>query len=354
MRAPARWFVLLVVPLLAVPFLSACGPSGDGGGVVNTRLPAPTAKPTVAVVPTPSAMVTYQHPGGLFAISYPRGWQVAEEAEQVSFTSSDGLLRVLVQYSDLGKTLDEQGMRTLVDAYFSPDGFGGQPNFVREGDTVQPDGSIRVDYTFDYQGRQVRGNSFFQQSGTISYIVSFWALDATRWESALPAFSDIANSFQTAQAPNDVTAGWSVLTSSAGEYEIKVPTGWQTAESGGNALVQKDAETFLSILMTTTLPASDSSQVEQMLTEEKLAALRADDPNAQVSGPGTLLIGGQEGVYADFTYVDPGTGLENNGTVISVVYHQRAYVMLLFTLSKDAEQNVPVFTSILLSFRFTK
>lgn len=78
------------------------------------------------------------------------------------------------------------------------------------------------------------------------------------------------------------------------------------------------------------------------------------DANAEFYGPDTLLFGGEEAVFVDFTYVDPKTNLENKGTALAVVHGGRLYQVILFSLTRDTEENLPLFTQMLLSFRFTR
>ncbi len=356
MRTMPRWLLLSFLVLTVTALLGACGPAGGAATPqpAATARPTATAQPTATEKPAAAELVPYQDTAGRFTISYPSGWRVREEGEQVGFYSPDSLLLILVQTTDLGIELDEQGLRTLIESYFSADGFGGQPGFVREGDEAQADGSVRVDYTFTSDGRPARGSSFFQSQGTVGYILSFYALDETLWQDALPTFGDVAISFAVNPSPDATPLPGTLLTSSAGGYELRVPTDWQSAEQDGNAFVQKDQETFLSIMMTTTLPSADPAQAERILIDEKIAALRADDPNAQITDPDSVPIGGQNGLYVDFVYTDPATNLENMGSIFTVVYRQRAYIFLLFTLRSDAEVNNPLFIDMIKSFRFTK
>ncbi len=346
MRKVSYW--LLILLMVSLPLLSGCG----GAPVPADAVPQPTA---VAAEPTPLPLTTYQHPNGLFTILYPDGWAVEEEAEQVGFTNADQKLKILLQFTDVGQVLDETGIRTFIDSYFSAENFGSMPGFTRGETTSQQDGSILVQYSFESDSTPAYGSSFFEQHDTMLYILSFWSLDAELWDRTVSTFNAVANSFQAGKSNGEITGDWNTLTSAAGYFSIDYPQSWEGRELDRaiGAFMQKDEETFFIVIMTTTLPAADPSQSEQQLTEQELAAIRQDDPNAKIDGPDNIIIGGEEGVYADFTYVDPKTGLENKGTVISVVHNNRAYQLIGFTLSSDAEENIPLFTSILMSFNFT-
>ncbi len=155
----------------------------------------------------------------------------------------------------------------------------------------------------------------------------------------------------TATAP---TEEWKTLTSDTDYFEMDYPASWDAGVMPGLAYVQKDEETFLVIEITTTLPVADPDEAERLLTEEVIAAIRNDDANAQVTGPDTLVIGGEEGYYADFVYVDPATNLENMATAVNVYHQGNMYKFILFTLTTDAAENNPLFIAMLQSFRFTR
>lgn len=155
----------------------------------------------------------------------------------------------------------------------------------------------------------------------------------------------------TAAGPSEE---WKTLTSDTDYFEIDYPASWDAGVMPGLAYIQKDEETFLVIEITTTLPVADPDEAERMLTEEVIEAIRNDDANAKVSGPDTLVIGGEEGYYADFVYVDPGTNLENMATTVNVYHQGSMYKFILFTLTTDAAENNPLFIAMLRSFRFTR
>lgn len=340
MRKSFLGYLVLTLLLLVPPLLSACGPQGGAPQVQPTA--APTAEPTPATLP----LTTYDDPAGFFSIDYPSSWKVTEAEKQVRFDAASGKLSIMVQYADAGQVVDAAGMRQIIDDYFTQTG-GAVEGFKREKDTAQDDGSILVEYSFTTDGVPGYGGTFFEQRGTFLYILSFWVTDRDLWDANQPTLNAVANSFQPTPSGD-----WLTLTSTAGEYEIPYPPDWQARESNGAAVLSKDEETFLSIMVTTTLPAADPAEAGRLLVENMLTQLRRDDPNISVQGPDTLVFGGEAAYYADFTYVDPKTSLDNQGTVIGVVYHGRGYQVILFSLSRDAAANAPTFTQMLLSFRF--
>ncbi|MGC8873777.1 MAG: hypothetical protein ACP5SI_04930 [Chloroflexia bacterium] len=157
-------------------------------------------------------------------------------------------------------------------------------------------------------------------------------------------------------APTTAATGveWKTLTSDTDYFEMEYPATWDAGVMPGLAYVQKDEETFLVIEITTTLPVADPDEAERMLTEEVIGAIRSDDANAKVTGPDTLSIGGEEGYYADFVYVDPASKLENMATAVNVYHQGNMYKFILFTLTTDAAENNPLFIAMLRSFRFTR
>ena len=338
-----------ILLVLIGAFLAACGPQATPAPS-PTPAPPPTSPPQATNTPAAAALLSYTHPAGLFTLSYPQGWAVEEEAEQVSFRSPDQVFQILLQFTDVGQALDEAGMQALIDGFF--DSFSkDMATFQREEPVPQADGSILVEYSFEVEGKPAHGGSFFEQHATTVYVLSFWARDASRWEEILPTFEAVANSFTPQKV--EIASDWNTLTSEAGGYAISYPPDWQAEESEGNAFIQKDEETFLAIFMTTTLPAADPDQAERDFMDEAISGIRNDDPNAEIYGPDTLLLGGEEALFIDFTYIDPETNLENKGTALAVVHGGRLYQIVLFSLTRDAEENLPLFTQMLLSFRFT-
>ncbi len=342
MRETSRRRALFAPFLLVLLLLAACGGTPSAA---PTPVPVvPTAEPTPQVLP----LRPYSDPAGYFAISYPGDWKVEEEAQKVTFSDAAQGLHITVQYADAGQPLDEAGMQSLIDAYFSPESFGQVEGFKRVNQTVQGDGSILVEYSFGSASLSGYGGSFFEQRGTVIYILSFWTVDVGQWDRYVPTFGAVANSFQPTP-----TGNWISLTSAVGRFEIAYPPDWQGQEIDGNVLIRKDDETFL-LITSTVASAAGADAVERQIVEKAIVALRNDDPNAQINGPDTLMLGGEEGYYADFSYTDPQTELANQGTVIGVVHNGRAYRLLLFSLAEDAEENLQLFTRMLLGFRFTQ
>lgn len=339
-----------VLLVLIGAILAGCGPQ-----VAPTT--SPTAAPTLPPAPTATTpvlpLLSYTHPSNLFTLSYPSGWLIEEEAEQVGFRSPDRAFQILIQFTDLGQVLNEEEMRALIDGFF--EAFSRDLAAFQQGEeTPQADGSILVEYSFEDEGKSAYGGTFFEQHDTIVYVLSFWSMDAKRWEEILPTFNAVAASFTPQRSPKERTADWATLSSEAGGYTIAYPPDWQAEEMDGNAFIQKDEETFLIIFMTTTLPVANPDQVERNSVEDIISSIRNDDANAEIYGPDTLLFGGEEAVFVDFTYVDPETNLENKGTALAVVHGGRLYQVILFSLTRDAEENLPLFTQMLLSFRFTR
>jgi len=354
--------VALVILVTLGTFLSGCNLIST----VREATPKASPKPPATPVPTPGttagptpgggggtpSLTKYQHASGLFEISYPTGWQIEQDEVSVSFTSPDLKVRVHVNFSDLQTPLDENALKTFVDSFFTEEGISTMPNFSREEAATQGDGSVLVRFKFQNQDKTATGGSFFQYQGTVIYVLTFIVADENDWDAFIPTLNAVANSFSP-KSPGGGTEGWSTLASEVGGYALDYPPDWEGAESEGAAYIKKDDETFLYIEVTSTLPVADPDQAERILTENVIAAIRRDDPNAKVTEPDTIMIGGEQGIYADFVYIDPATNLENMATAINVVHNGRAYQFVLFSLTTDSDVNMPLFTGMLTSFRFT-
>ena len=328
--------VLLALLLL----LSGCG----------TQAATPTAVPSTDLPGSEqitASLTPYYDPDGFFSISVPRTWKANEQARQVEFSDANGMLHVMVQYIDAGQTLDEAGMLKLIDDYFSPQAGGGVTGFNREKSTVQDDGSVLVEYSFTTGEVPGYGGSFFEQHGTIFYILSLWVQQQDLWAANRAFFDEIADSFHPTP-----TGGWLSLGSIAGEYELAYPPGWQIRESSGDMTVRRDLQTVLHVSVTATLPSVDPAGARRLLVEEVTAQIRQKDPRATLQGPDDLVLGGEEATSSDFFYVDPATQLESQGTVIALIYHDRGYQILLYYPSAEASTMAPLFSQMLLSFRF--
>jgi len=351
MKRTAAWLVLLTLILAVSTLLSGCGPQ-------PTTAPAATPRPTKAPPPTTTpatgSLSLYEHPSGLFSVSYPSAWEVEEEADQVSFSEPGGVLSILIQFLDVDIVLDASGMQGLIDGFFSPDGFGSLSGFALGEQADQGDGSILVEYSFESNGRPARGGTFFEQHGTVVYFLTFLALDDSQWDAAVPTFNEIANSFTASEAGGGPPAGWTTITSQQWSFAIDYPEGWEAFEIDRGVGIRKDEENFWRIQVLPRMPAQDPSEAESVIVANMIAAIREDDPNAQVTGPDTIVLGGVEGLYADFVYTDPATDLQNYATVIGIVYEDQAYEFLLFSLSDEAPENIPIYADMLDNFRFTR
>ncbi|MBN1485184.1 MAG: hypothetical protein JXA37_10715 [Chloroflexia bacterium] len=365
-KSKFRWLAGLALLLLAGSALSACGSTETPAPTrapAPTGVPLPTTQPTLPPAPTaaPSGGSSeYSHSSGAFRLSYPEGWEVEEDPTGVTITDPEIQYVIFVDFEDVGGTLDSAGMRALIDDTLQS-GFAEQyENYEKLDESTQPDGSILVEIAFEMLDKQAYAGIFFEQRGTVVYKLAFMAMDASQWDSIVDTFNQVANSFEPlsldgAGASGDVSSeNWPVLSSELGEYELKYPPDWQALELDGDAFVQKDEETFMIVLMTTTLPAADPDESERLRMQEVMDALRFDDPEAQFDQPSGIPIGGEEGLYIDFVYTDPDSGLSNSGTAITVVHNGRGYQFLIFTLSEDFEQNAPFFVEMIVSFQFTR
>ncbi len=365
--------IFLLLVLLSL-FVGACGPTEPPPATARPPQPTLALPPTTTPAPTPAAPPPptpaapppttparvpppsrYEHPAGLFGLDYPTDWLIEESELAVQFVNADDTMGVFVHYSDLDRVLDAAEVDQFIEDFFAPEtGIAANPGFERGDPTPQGDGSILVEYSFDSDGDTAYGASFFEQHDTIMYILSFLAMDSASWDAILPTFNTIANSFEVYGAPEKPAGEWSTLTSEVGGYAIDYPGDWEAFEYEGDAYIERDEETFLVILVTTTLPAADPDEAERLMTEEIIESLLTDDPNADIDAPDTIAMGDEMGVYIDFVYVDPDTGLQNSGTAVHVVRGGMGYRLLIFTLTEDFAETSDYFVQMLLSFRFLR
>ncbi|MEA2573254.1 MAG: hypothetical protein QOH93_552 [Chloroflexia bacterium] len=200
MNRPAKYLGLVLVALVALFTLAACGdtpapatpaPTNTTGSVNPTRTPRPT-RTTVAAKPTstPKARATntrtaratstpkseangdwktYTASEGGWSIDYPSDWTVNEVAPNVQFFAPSNDAFVQVTYADVGATLDPDQLVEIASTQLAGS-FTGYKETARD---KQPDGSTRLSFTFDQQGTTFDGTAFIEQRGTGLYILMF-------------------------------------------------------------------------------------------------------------------------------------------------------------------------------------
>ena len=207
----------VLIALLTLFALAACGGSnvpantpaptntaatnggGDDAEPTNTR--APRATRTTAAEPTdtrearatntrvaratntpeaddsaddggdiPADWETYESSAGAWSISYPSDWTVNDATDpNVQFLSPTNDAFVQVTYADVGGELDPEQLVDLASTQLG----GSFPGYEETGREEQPDGSTRLDFTFEQQGTALDGRVFIEQRGTGLYMLMF-------------------------------------------------------------------------------------------------------------------------------------------------------------------------------------
>jgi hypothetical protein len=194
MNRPAKYLGLVLVALVALFTLAACGdtpapastPAPTNTRTVrptrtpvarptNTRAPRPTNTRIARATNTPEADVsgdwkTYQASEGNWSIDYPADWTVNEDlAPNVQFFAPTNDAFVQVTYADVGARLDPDQLVEIASTQLASS-FTGYEETGRE---EQADGSTRLDFTFEQQGAEFDGKAFIEQRGTGLYILMF-------------------------------------------------------------------------------------------------------------------------------------------------------------------------------------
>jgi hypothetical protein len=136
--------------------------------LVNEHSPAPTGD----LSPLES---TYRQPDGLFELSFPHGYRYLPMEDGVSFISGDrqfgGSASVRpAQGQTLTAELLEQGLKAEYESRLQA--------VEWQATTVQPDGSLRVDWVgVDANGDVLDAVSFVEQHGDVIYILNLHAIN---------------------------------------------------------------------------------------------------------------------------------------------------------------------------------
>ncbi|HEX8217625.1 MAG TPA: DUF4352 domain-containing protein [Chloroflexia bacterium] len=205
MNRPAKYFGLVLVALIALFTLAACGDtpapastpaptsttgSGDANPTntrtvratrtpaarpTNTRAARATNTRTARATATPASedsgdWKTYEASEGNWSIDYPADWTVNEDlAPNVQFFAPTNDAFVQVTYADVGARLDPEQLVEIASTQLGSS-FTGYKETGRE---EQADGSTRLDFTFEQQGAEFDGKAFIEQRGTGLYILMF-------------------------------------------------------------------------------------------------------------------------------------------------------------------------------------
>ncbi|HEX8230790.1 MAG TPA: DUF4352 domain-containing protein [Chloroflexia bacterium] len=236
MNRPAKYLGLVLVALMALLTLVACGdtpapantpapnnPTAAGDDANPTRTPRATRTPRGGAEPTNTRAAratntrtaratstpepeadgdweTYTASEGNWSIDYPSDWTVNEDlAPNVQFFAPTNDAFVQVTYADVGAELDPEQLVEIASTQLA----GSFTGYEETGREEQPDGSTRLDFTFEQQGAAFDGSAFIEQRGTGLYILMFISEpDAT--DTYAETFSRILESYSP---PSDGDAG---------------------------------------------------------------------------------------------------------------------------------------------------
>ncbi|MDQ3706676.1 MAG: DUF4352 domain-containing protein [Chloroflexota bacterium] len=238
MNRPAKYLGLVLVAIITLFTLAACGgdtpapantqaptntarggddanptrtpratrtPRGGGAEPTNTRAARATNTRTARATSTPEREAdgdweTYVAEEGNWSIDYPSDWTVNEDlAPNVQFFAPTNDAFVQVTYADVGAELDPEQLVEIASTQLG----NSFPGYEETGREEQPDGSTRLDFTFEQDGTAFDGSAFIEQRGTGLYILMFISEpDAT--DTYGETFSRILESYSP---PSDDDAG---------------------------------------------------------------------------------------------------------------------------------------------------
>ncbi|HEY9624541.1 MAG TPA: hypothetical protein V6C78_29565 [Crinalium sp.] len=118
---------------------------------------------------------TYREPNGLFEISFPSGYTFSETGSGISFASRDQSFAGSVKIGSAhGRTFTLEQLEGSLKAEY------GQRlhDITWQGSSVQPDGSLRVDWVgTDSDGNDLDAVSFIEQHGNTIFILDLFGVN---------------------------------------------------------------------------------------------------------------------------------------------------------------------------------
>ncbi|MBE9178780.1 hypothetical protein IQ268_09435 [Oculatella sp. LEGE 06141] len=191
---------LLVVSALA---LSACG--ADRETTVSqsaitpspspaVSVPAPSVSPAPEVTPPATGAQTYQEKNGLFEISFPQGYNYQETGSGIAFVSGDQGFGGSIDYGPAqGTQLTSDQLEEALKAEYQRR----LQQIDWQASSVQPDGSVRVDWTGkDGDGNDLDAISFVEQRGDTIFILNLFGINKS-YQTYNSDAEAIVNSYRT-------------------------------------------------------------------------------------------------------------------------------------------------------------
>lgn len=217
MKRSVKYLVLAVLASIA---LSACGdspaaPTNTSALPTNTTVQAtkatlrPTNTTELSSKPTSQssggtvAYKTYTAKEGGWSIDYPSDWTVNQTGPTTQFLGPNGDAFTQVTYSDIGGVLDADTLvKTASDNLKTS--FGDSYQELKR--AKQPDGSTRIDFSFNQSPVKYVGQAFVEERGNALYLLMMIANPdlATKYD---PVFSKVVSSYTLPPATGAGTSG---------------------------------------------------------------------------------------------------------------------------------------------------
>jgi hypothetical protein len=321
-------FVLLV--LVSALVLAACGSEPAAQAPTSapepTAAPRPTAKPKPTAKPEPTAepvaelvtrpiefgpLVDFTHPYGVFSIQHPENWDVQDTSSDTQATvvfsdpSGNGMViaSVIDQAVPQGESDLADAMRSYLETLFK-----GVKNLEIEDAVEQPDGSLRMDFSYeeDVNGQDVlfQGGGFVEQRGSLlSFLID--GAPSEQWKAVVEDLDKIINTYK-------IDTNASIAGGPGAGETVGVELGAESGEAGKLATVEIDGlETYThdSGLFKVDVPSnwtmSDQSKPGEVLIvftdPTRNAQIEMDIFNKPEGDLGEFLTTALESVYKDST-----------------------------------------------------
>lgn len=158
---------------------AASGPAGE------TLIPS--ARGGAEPQPMPFQDEPYVHPSGAFTFAVPEGFEILSEDEAGTILAND-TSALMALFIDAEYVYSKQEMNQFITAFIS----GMFDNYRVLEQRTEADDSIFVAIEFDNQGTKGDGDYYFEQRGTVVFVLYF---GSTEYEEMLPTWEEIIASY---------------------------------------------------------------------------------------------------------------------------------------------------------------
>jgi hypothetical protein len=129
----------------------------------------------------------YVHPSGAFTFAVPEGFEILSEDEAGTILAND-TSALMALFIDAEYVYSKQEMNQFITAFIS----GMFDNYRVLEQRTEADDSIFVAIEFDNQGTKGDGDYYFEQRGTVVFVLYF---GSTEYEEMLPTWEEIIASY---------------------------------------------------------------------------------------------------------------------------------------------------------------